>query len=105
MPIAMIAPMNDCMFSVVPVSSSMSSTPQSTAGMVSTIASASRSDWKFAASSRKITSTASSSPVRRPEMVCSSGGISPRIRTVTPRGGAPAAAMRLSQPRRGLARA
>ena len=67
MPIAMIAPMNDWTFSVVPVSRSMSNTPQRTAGMVSRIASASRSDWKFAASSRKIASTASSSPMRKPE--------------------------------------
>ena len=44
----------------------MSSTPQSTAGIVSTMASARRIDWKFAASSRKITSTASSRPMRKP---------------------------------------
>ena len=43
-PIAMIAPMNDCTLSVVPVTNSISTTPHSTAGMVSTIASASRTD-------------------------------------------------------------
>ena len=75
MPIAMIAPMNDWMLSVVCVTSSISSTPQSTAGTVRTTASASRIDWKFADSSRKITTTASSSPIRNPEMVCSNGGI------------------------------
>jgi hypothetical protein len=64
--------------SVVPVASSISRTPHSTAGTVSTMASASRTDWKFAESSRKITTTASSKPMRNPEMVCSSGGISPR---------------------------
>ena len=32
MPIAMMAPMNDCTFSVVPVTSSINSTPQITAG-------------------------------------------------------------------------
>ena len=77
-PIAMIAPMNDCTFNVVPVASSIKSTPQSTAGIVSTIASANRIDWKFAVNSRKITSTASASPIRKPESVSSSGGISPR---------------------------
>ena len=38
MPMAMMAPMNDCTLSVVPVTSSISRTPHSTAGMVSTIA-------------------------------------------------------------------
>ena len=54
-------------------------------------------------SSRKMTSTASSKPMRRPEMVCSSGGISPRSLTVTPLGGAPARGERLVQLWRGLA--
>ena len=56
MPIAMMAPMNDCTLSVVPVASSISTTPHSTAGIVSITASARRTDWKFAASSRKIAS-------------------------------------------------
>ena len=38
------------------------------------IASASRSDWKFAARSRKITTTASSSPVRKPDDSLLQGG-------------------------------
>ena len=44
MPIAMIAPMNDCTFRVVPVSRRMSNTPQITAGTVETTANASRKD-------------------------------------------------------------
>ena len=80
------------MLSVVPVASSISSTPQSTAGTVRTIASASRIDWKFAESSRKITTTASSRPMRSPEMVCSSGGISPAIAPDAPRAAPPRAA-------------
>jgi len=44
MPIAMIAPMNDCTFRVVPVTSSVSSTPQMTAGTAETTAMASRND-------------------------------------------------------------
>ena len=75
----------------------MSRTPHSTAGTVRTIASASRIDWKFAESSRKITTTASSRPIRNPEMVCSSGGISPFMTTLTPSGGAPASGQRLIQ--------
>src|ERR1035438_4960895 len=46
------------MLRVVCVASSMSSTPQSTAGTLRRIASASRIDWKLAASSRKIATTA-----------------------------------------------
>ena len=65
-PTAMIAPMKDWMFSVVPVSQSVSTTPASTAGTVETTASARRNDWKFAASSRKITTTATSRPERKP---------------------------------------
>ena len=53
-PIAMMAPMNDCTFSVVPVTQQRQATPASTAGTVDTTTSASRADWKFAASSRKI---------------------------------------------------
>ena len=44
MPIAMIAPMNDCTFSVVPVNSSIKSTPQITAGTVEMTAKASLKD-------------------------------------------------------------
>ena len=44
MPIAMIAPMKDCTFRVVPVSRRMSKTPQITAGTVETTANASRKD-------------------------------------------------------------
>ena len=55
-PIAMIAPMNDWTFRVVPVRRSMRRTPHRTAGIVSRMASARRTDWKLAASSRKIAS-------------------------------------------------
>ena len=44
MPIAMMAPMNDWMFSVVPVSSNITSTPQMTAGTAEITANASRND-------------------------------------------------------------
>jgi multidrug efflux pump subunit AcrB len=43
---AMIAPMNDCKFSVEPVANSMRPTPTNTAGTDDTATSASRSDWK-----------------------------------------------------------
>ena len=55
---AMIAPIKDWIFKVVPVSRSMSNTPQSTAGIVRTIVSANLNDWKFAAKSRKMIATA-----------------------------------------------
>ena len=74
-PIAIIAPIKDWMLSVVFVAHKLSKTPQSTAGTVSTMASANRADWKFADSSRKITTTASSNPVRNAEIVCNNGGI------------------------------
>ena len=90
---AMIAPMNDCTFNVVPVTSSISSTPQMTAGTADTTANASRNDWKFAASRRKITRIDSSSPLRRPASVSSNAGTWPRSFTVTPRGGVPARAI------------
>ena len=45
-PTAMMAPMNDWMFNVVPVSSRATATPASTAGVVSTATRASRNDWK-----------------------------------------------------------
>lgn len=44
MPMAMMAPMNDCTLRVVPVIESIMSTPQSTAGVVRTTASARRKD-------------------------------------------------------------
>ena len=53
-PTAMIAPMNDWMFSVVPVRKSITTTPAIAAGAVETVTSDSRHDWKLAASSRKI---------------------------------------------------
>ena len=45
-PTAMIAPMNDCVLSVVPVANRARATPASTAGTVATTSSASRTDWK-----------------------------------------------------------
>ena len=92
-PIAMIAPMNDWTFSVVPVRSSMTSTPHMTAGTADKTATDNRNDWKFAASSRKITTIANRSPVRRPDNVSSNAGTWPRVSTLTPRGAAPARAI------------
>src|SRR5207247_771173 len=93
MPMAMIAPMNDCTFSVVPVTSSINNTPQSTAGTAEMTAKASRNDWKFAANKRKITRIESRRPLRRPSSVSSNAGTCPRLLTVIPRGGAPARAI------------
>ena len=56
MPIAMIAPMKDCTFSVVPVSRSIRSTPHSTAGIVSRMASASRTRLEIRGQQEKIAS-------------------------------------------------
>ena len=79
MPMAMIAPMNDCTFSVVRVTRRIRMTPTMTAGTPDTTANASRNDWKFAASRRKITRIASSRPLRRPESVSSKAGTWPRM--------------------------
>ena len=72
-PMAMIAPIADWMLSVVPVNQSASTTPASAAGIVETTMNESRSDWKFAASKRKITATASKRPVRKPSSICCIG--------------------------------
>jgi hypothetical protein len=45
-PTAMIAPMNDWMFTVVPVSKRARATPPITAGVVEMTTSARRIDWK-----------------------------------------------------------
>ena len=88
MPIAMMAPMNDCTFSVVPVTSSISSTPQITAGTAETTASASRNDWKFAASSRKMTTTDSSKPgPQAGKRLFERRNLAAQVEHVTPRGG------------------
>ena len=92
-PIAMIAPMNDWMFSVVRVAHSATATPATTAGIVSTTASDSRNDWKFAASSRKITTTATARPAEMFVSVSRICATAPRTVTVAPRGGAPARAI------------
>ena len=47
MPNAMIAPMKDWMFRVVPVYSKIASTPQITAGAMAATAIAKRKDWKL----------------------------------------------------------
>ena len=94
-PIAMIAPMNDCTLIVVPVAASMSTTPARTAGTVETTTNASRSDWKLAASRRKITTTATTSPAAMFLSVSRIGAICPRTVTVAPRGGVPARRDRL----------
>src|SRR5215831_4513674 len=69
--------------SVVPVSQSMSTTPAMTAGMVNPTANESRKDWKFAASSRRITPTAIRSPRRRPANISALGWTCPRNVTLT----------------------
>ena len=56
-PMAMIAPMNDWMLIVVPVSQRAMTTPQTTAGAVEMATRASRTDWKFAVSSSRMTTT------------------------------------------------
>ena len=81
-PIAMMAPMNDWTFSVVPVSQRTTTTPASTAGTVETTTKASRSDWKFAASRRKITTTATMRPAVMLVNVSAIAAICPRIVTV-----------------------
>ncbi len=80
------------MFSVVPVSRSASTTPAITAGVVDTTMNESFNDWKFAASSRKITTTANTKPLRSPLSICSSGTTWPRSATLTRCGGAPISA-------------
>ena len=75
MPTAMIAPIKDWMLSVVRVNSSMRTTPQRTPGIVESMASGSRRDWKFAISSKKIAAIARRSPVHSPEIVSSRAGI------------------------------
>ena len=52
---AIMAPMNDCMFKVVPVMRSMIMTPEITAGIVESTTRDRRMDWKFADNRRKIT--------------------------------------------------
>src|SRR6185436_18930156 len=89
-PIAMMAPMNDCTFTVVRVASSRRTTPASTAGTVDTTTNARRTDWKFAASSRKITTTATRSPAAMFRKVSRIGAICPRTLTDAPRGTSPA---------------
>jgi hypothetical protein len=73
---------------VVPVKSSIRTTPQRTPGIVDRIASGRRRDWKFAMSSRNIAAMARRSPVRRPDIVSSRAGICPRTATVEPFGAA-----------------
>ena len=65
-PIAMIAPMNDWRLSVVPVSQSATTTPATTAGVVETTTSASRTDWKLAVSSSRMTTIGHPQADRQP---------------------------------------
>ncbi len=95
-PMHMIAPMNDSMLSVVPVRSSMVTTPHSTPGTDDTDARASRSDWKYAVSSTRITATARPKPMPSAVNIWCMGATWPRSSTRTPFGGWPAAAMACS---------
>ena len=76
--------MNDCTFIVVRVAASIRTTPASTAGTVEMTTKASRSDWKLAASRRKITTTATASPAAIFLSVSRIGAISPRTRNRRP---------------------
>jgi len=82
-PMAMMAPMKDWTLSVVPVIQSAVATPAITAGTVDTTARASQTDWKLAASSRKMTTTVKTRPVRRPSSICHRAAICPRTVAVT----------------------
>ena len=89
-PMAMIDPMNDWRLTVVRVSQSISTTPATTAGVVETTTSASRTDWKLAVSSSRITTIDIPRPMPSPRRISSIGRICPRTSTVAPLGGAPA---------------
>ena len=95
MPIAMIAPMNDCTFSVVPGDQQHQQHAAEHGGnRSSTMASASRSDWKFAASSRKIDRDGEQQADAQAGDASAPAAESGREHsTVTPRGGAPARAI------------
>ena len=75
--------------------SAQTATPASTAGIVSTTASDSRNDWKFAVSSRKMTTTATIEAKPKPLNISFIGATWPRTATFTPGGGAPALRERL----------
>jgi hypothetical protein len=92
-PVAMMAPMNDSTFNVVRVKASIKTTPINTAGTVDTTTKASRNDWKFADSSRKMTTTATARPTPMLVSVTRIEEICPRTVTLAPRGGAPARAI------------
>ena len=61
-PIAMMAPMKDCMFKVEPLTRRATITPHRTAGTVEITTKERRRDWKFAASNKKITAAARARP-------------------------------------------
>ena len=92
-PSAMIAPRKDWMLIDVPVTTSASSTPQSTAGRVEITTSARPTDWKLAVSKSKIAATAATRPILRPVKISRMGAIWPRTSTMTPLGGSPARAI------------
>ena len=95
-PIAMIAPMNDCTFSVVPVSSSIRSTPQMHRRhrQRSRPSPAGTTENSPPATGRSRPPTAAVRSAGRTS-VSSNAGTWPRMNTLTPRGGAPGARDRL----------
>ena len=96
-PTAMIAPMNDSMFSVDRVSASATTTPQSTAGTEATAATANRDSWKYAVSMIRITTTATPRPISRDSNMSRMGRTWPRSSTSVPLGGWPARMMAASR--------
>jgi uncharacterized repeat protein (TIGR03803 family) len=68
-----------------------SSPPAPIVNGLETVTNAIFHDWKFAESSRKITTTASAKPTPRPRSISCIGGICPRTSTVDPLGGSPVA--------------
>ena len=65
MPTAMIAPMNDSTFSVVPVAASIQRMPISAPGTATRMMNGSRKDWKRTTSSRYTSAIARISPSPR----------------------------------------
>src|SRR6185437_11688018 len=94
-PTAMIAPIYDWMFKVLPVIKSRKSDPAITAGITDKVANATRKDWKKIAMARKITTMATINPNWRLWSVCWRRSLCPRRRMRAPLGSLPMPAMML----------
>ena len=90
MPMAMIAPMNDCTLSVVPVASSITQHTAEYSGHGQDDGERQADRLEVCRQQKKDDQDGKqqADPQAR-QMVCSSGGISPRSFTLTPFGGAP----------------